>query len=153
MWALTIGWLAALVIFLVLEAETMGLVSIWFAAGSLVALLVSLVTDRFLVQLAFGLVASAICLAALRPVLKRRLAPGRQQRTNADRVIGMQGVVTEDIDNIQGRGAVIVRGQTWTARSESGALIPRNARVRILRIEGVKLFVEPLAVAEGAEQS
>lgn len=149
---MSIIWLVALVLFLVLEGATMGLVSIWFAAGSLVALLVSLVSDGVMLQVFCCLLVSAICLAAVRPVLQRCLGPSRRQYTNADRVIGAQGVVTEEINNLNARGAVAVRGQTWTARSGSGDMIPCGAQVRVLRIEGVKLFVDPVtANIENAE--
>mgnify|MGYP002798993185 FL=1 len=82
-----------------------------------------------------------MCLVALRPLAKKYLNT-RVEPTNADRVIGQEARVTQDIDNIQGTGAVTIGGVTWTARSEHDTPIPAGAMVRVLRIEGVKVMVE-----------
>ena len=137
-----IFWLAALVLFLIVEGLTVGLVSLWFAVGALAALLLSLAVESVWVQTAAFLAVSALCLAGVRPLLRRWMAPGARAATNADRLIGQEAVVTETIDDLAGKGAVQVEGQTWTARS-GGAPIPRGAVVKILRIEGVKLYVAP----------
>ena len=63
--------------------------------------------------------------------------------TNADRVIGTQAVVIQTIDNLQGRGQVVIAGQTWTARSAADEILPEGMLVRVLRIEGVKVYVTP----------
>ena len=147
-------WLVILVIFVVVEALTVGLVSIWFAAGALAALLVSLAVENVWVQIVVFLAVSAMCLGAMRPLLRSYLGPARRQATNADRLIGAEGIVTEAIDNVAASGAVQVKGQTWTARSAGGEAIPPEARVRVLRIEGVKLFVELADASAGpAEQN
>ena len=73
------------------------------------------------------------------------------EATNADRAIGQETQVTEDIDNIHGKGAVVIRGVTWTARSEDGSIIPAGTMVKVLRIEGVKVFVERAAAAAKPE--
>ena len=77
----------------------------------------------------------------LRPLARRYVLP-TVVPTNADRVIGREAVVTEAIDNLNGKGVVVVFGVAWTARSEDGAPIPEAATVVVKRIEGVKLFVE-----------
>ena len=64
--------------------------------------------------------------------------------TNLDRVLGDTGRVTETIDNARSAGAVYVDGKTWTARSDDGAVIPQGTTVKILRMEGVKLFVRKI---------
>ena len=90
--------------------------------------------------------------ADLRPRRSRqRGADLHLEATNADRAIGQEAQVTEDIDNIHGKGAVVIRGVTWTARSEDGSIIPAGTMVKVLRIEGVKVFVERAAAAAKPE--
>lgn len=134
-------WLALLLIFIVGEAVSVGLTSIWFAAGSLVALISALLGANLWVQIALFIIVSLLCLLAVRPLAKKYLNP-RIQATNADRIIGTKAKVSEDIDNVQGRGVVSISGVAWTARSEDGSPIPAGALVRVLRIEGVKVYVE-----------
>ena len=132
-------WLIALIVFLIVEALTVGLVSIWFAAGSLVALLVSLAVDNIWL--------------ALRP-LRQKYLKKDYQPTNADRAVGSIGVVTEPIDNLNATGAVQLEGKVWTARSVDGSLIPVDAKVKVERIEGVKVLVRPVqSVAAGQDMS
>ena len=138
-------WLGLVVLFLVIEAVTVSLVSVWFGLGALAATLVSLAVDNVWVQIGVFLAVSAAAMAGLRP-LSRRWLTGRKQPTNADRVIGATGLVQEAIDNLAGTGAVQVFGQVWTARSADGTDIPVGTQVTILRIEGVKLFVQRLEV-------
>ena len=140
-----IVWLAALIVLLVVEAATVALVCLWFAAGALCALIVSFFVESVWVQLAVFLAVSLVCLLALRPLAKKYMDP-RRVATNADRAVGAEGVVTEDIDNLKAQGQVRVDGAPWTARTEPDAPpIPAGAAVRVLRIEGVKLIVAPLA--------
>ena len=123
-----IAWLVLLLLFSLGEALTVGLTSIWFAAGALAALVCALVV-------------SVLCLLAVRPLAKKFIN-NKVQPTNADRILGTEAQVTENIDNIQGKGAVTIGGVAWSARSEDGTPIPAGSLVRILRIEGVKVFVE-----------
>ena len=136
-----IVWLALLIIFAVAEAATVGLTSVWFAIGSLGALVCALAGGNIWLQLGIFIVLSLVCLVALRPLAKKYLN-NRVEPTNADRVIGQEARVTQDIDNIQGTGAVTIGGVTWTARSEHDTPIPAGAMVRVLRIEAVKVMVE-----------
>ena len=136
-----IVWLVLLLLFGGAEAATVGLTSIWFAAGARCALIAALLGGSLWVQIALFLVVSTLCLLAVRPLARRHLN-NKVEATNADRVIGEQAKVTEDIDNIHGTGAVVIRGVAWTARSEDGLPVPAGSLVRVLRIEGVKVFVE-----------
>ena len=142
-------WLILLIVFAASEAATVGLTSIWFAAGALTALIAALLGGPLWVQITLFLAVSLLCLAAVRPLAKR-LLNSRVEPTNADRVIGVQAQVTEDIDNIHGRGAVVIRGMTWSARSQDGGPISAGTMVKVLRIEGVKVFVEPIAAPVSA---
>ena len=143
-------WLALLLIFAGAEAVSVGLTSIWFAAGALCALIAALLGGALWIQIALFLIVSVLCLLAVRPLARRHLN-NRVEATNADRVIGEQAQVTEDIDNIHGRGAVIIRGVAWSARSEDGLPVPAGSLVRVLRIEGVKVFVERVPAGAGAK--
>ena len=136
-----IVWLVLLIVFAVAEAATVGLTSVWFAIGSLGALICALLGGNIWLQVGIFIVLSLVCLLALRPLAKKYLN-SRVEPTNADRVIGQEAQVTQDIDNIQGTGAVTIGGVAWTARSEHDTPIPAGAMVRVLRIEGVKVMVE-----------
>ena len=142
-------WLVLLIVFAASEAATVGLTSIWFAAGALAALVAALLGGALWVQIALFLAVSLLCLAAVRPLARRHLND-RVEPTNADRVIGAEAQVTENIDNIHGKGAVVIRGMTWSARSEDGGPIAVGTMVRVLRIEGVKVFVTPIAAPVSA---
>ena len=127
----SICWLAALVALLALEAATVGLVSLWFAVGSLCALLTSFFVSNIWVQFAVFLAVSFLCLVIIRP-LARKYADPRRESTNAD---------------LKAQGQITVNGAPWTARTEEGCpAIPAGSRVRVLRIEGVKVIVSPLPV-------
>ena len=136
-------WLAALIVFSVGEAVTVGLTSIWFAVGSLGALIVSGLGFGFWPQFIVFVVLSAVSMALIRPIAKKILLP-RYAPTNADRVIGATGLVTEEIDNIKGSGQVNLSGQIWSARSsQPDGVIPAGQEVKVLQIQGVKVIVEP----------
>lgn len=137
---LKVAWLALLILFSVGEAITVGLTSIWFAVGALGALMCALVGGGVWLQVGVFLALSGLTLALVRPLAKKFLAPG-YSATNADRVIGQEAVVTQTVDNLHGQGQVNIAGQTWTARSQDDTVIPEGALVRVLRIEGVKVFV------------
>ena len=134
-------WLGALVLFGIVEAATAGLTVIWFAVGSLIALISAALGAELWLQVTIFIVASAAALAATRPLAKRFVA-GKKVPTNADRVLGQTAKVTEKIDNIAPSGAVYIDGKTWTARSADGAVIPAGSRVRVEQMEGVKLLVK-----------
>ena len=136
-------WAAAIVLFLVLEAVTVGIVSIWFALGGICALIAALLGAPTWLQIAWFIVISALTLVLTRPIVKKYVN-GRKQATNADRVIGCPAVVTEEIDNLQGRGSVRIDGKEWTARSADDSVIAFDAVVKVIRIEGVKLIVMPI---------
>ena len=143
-WA-AISWLALMVLFLIIEANTVMLVSSWFAAGSLAALIVSMLGGPVWLQVVFFLAVSAVLLTLLRPLVCKHLTP-KLVRTNVDSVIGSQGLVTVAIDNIAAAGQVKLGGMVWTARSTSGDGIPEGVQVKVDRIEGVKVFVTPVNV-------
>ena len=140
---MSIFWLVALIVFGIVEGLTVGLTSLWFALGSLVALVAALLGASTLVQVILFLAVSALTLAFIRPI-SQKLVNKQVIPTNADRAIGQEAIVTEDIDNVEARGHVTIAGVQWAARSQEEAPIPAGARVRVLRIEGVKVFVTPI---------
>ena len=143
-WA-AIVWLVLIPVFLMIEASTVMLVSIWFALGSLAALLLSLLGASVGLQAAVFLIVSAISLTALRPLVRKYINP-KLTKTNADAVVGTTGLVTVAIDNVSAVGQVKLGAMYWSARSVSGEPIPQGALVRVAKIEGVKAFVEPAEV-------
>ena len=139
-------WLGLLVLFLIVEAAcAVHLVSIWFAAGALAALLVDALHGPLWLQITVFLVVSCALLLSLWPLTRKYLNP-KLTATNIDSVIGSTGLVTADIDNLTASGQVKLGAMEWTARSTSGAPIPTGAKIRVDRIEGVKVFVSPAEV-------
>lgn len=140
------GWLVLMLIFLAVEAACpIHLVSIWFAAGSLVAMLAAMMGASSGLQTVLFFLVSGVLLAMMWPLVRKYLKP-KYVRTNLDSVIGSQGLVTEDISNVTARGQVKLGAMTWTARSTSGEEICAGTLVQIDRIEGVKVFVTPVKI-------
>ena len=135
-------WLIAMLVLLGVEAAVPGLISIWFALGAFAALISAMFHAPLWLQLVWFVVVSLLSLALTRP-LAQKYVNGRTTPTNADMVIGRDAVVTEEIDNLHARGAVLLDGKTWTARmAKEEDSAPVGEAVRVLRIEGVKLIVE-----------
>lgn len=133
-------WLAALVVFLLAEAATVSLVSIWFAAGALVAIVVSLLGFGLVTQVTLFLLTAVILLISLRSMVRQFINP-KIIRTNVDAIVGKTGVVTTPINNVAALGQVKIGGMEWSARSTTGAHLEAGATVTVDRVEGVKVFV------------
>lgn len=141
-------WFVFLVVFVLAEAATVTVVSLWFAAGSLAALVVSMLGGPVWLQILLFAVISCVLLWMLRPIIKKHFTPNLT-RTNVDAVIGKVGVTMVPIDNMMAQGKLKLDGMEWSARSTTGEKIPENVKVRIDRVEGVKLYVTPVeAVVE-----
>lgn len=137
-------WLAVLIIAVGLEMITMGLVSIWFAGGALIALIGALLHWHWLVQVALFLVVSIVLMVFTRPIAVRYFNKDRV-KTNVDSVLEQQAIVTEEINNLLGQGAATLKGQEWTARAvNENQTIPTGTIVRVIQVDGVKLIVEPV---------
>ena len=140
--SMSVIWLIAMVILLVVEAMVPGLISIWFAIGALAALISALFHAPVWLQLVWFFAISILTLVLTRPFVKKYVN-SRVTPTNADVVIGKDAVVTERIDNLHAQGAVMLDGKVWTARTEKEQVtVEAGETVRVLRIEGVKLIVE-----------
>ena len=138
-------WFVLLVLFVWLEASTVALVSVWFALGSLAAMIASICGGELWLQFALFAVVSAAFMLALRPMAKRYFTP-KLQKTNIDSVLDAQGLVLEEIDNLSAKGRVKIGSLEWSARSTDEAIIPENTLVKVDRIEGVKVYVTPVKV-------
>ena len=138
-------WLGVMVLFLIVEAATVTMVSLWFAGGALAALVVALLDGSFLLQMGAFLVVSGGLLALLRPMARKHFTP-KLVKTNVDSVIGTEGYVTADIDNVAATGKCKLGAMEWTARSATGEKISTGTLVKVEKIEGVKAFVTPVEV-------
>lgn len=138
----TILWLVALVLFIIIEIGTMGLATIWFAGGALVAAVASGLNTPLIVQVVLFFAVSLILLYFTRPIAVKYFNKDRV-KTNAESLIGKQAIVTSEIDNLQGIGQVTVGGLEWSARSAGEDIrLPVGAVAKIVAINGVKLIVE-----------
>ena len=141
----SIIWLALMIVFIWLEAETVAVVSLWFAAGALVAAIVGWAGGNIATQIIVFAVVSGVLLWLLRPITKRYFTP-KLAKTNLDAIIGAEGRVTKAIDNALSEGQVKLNGMEWTARSTTGEQIPEGTQIKVDKIEGVKVYVTPVHV-------
>lgn len=139
---MTVFWLAVLVILVVIELFTMGLTTIWFAGGALVAALISIPGLPVSLQIFAFLAVSAVLLYFTRPVAVKYFNRDRV-RTNIESMVGRQAIVISEINNLEGVGQVNTGGMEWSARSSyNNVVLPVGAVVTILGVDGVKLIVE-----------
>ena len=138
-----IFWLAAMVVFIAAEAMTVSLVSIWFAAGALGAIIVALLGGGLVLQVTVFLALAVALLLSLRSIVRKHFTP-HVTKTNIDSVIGATGIVVTPVNNIAALGQVQINGMEWSARSSDNSHIPAGAMVRVDRVEGVKVFVTPI---------
>ena len=140
-------WLGLVILFLIAEGATVSLVSLWFAAGAVVAMFAALLGAGIWLQTGLFLVVSGVLLLMLRPIVRRYLVP-KITATNVDSLVGATGLVTETIDNVTASGQVKLGAMEWTARSTTGENIPQGTLIRVDKIEGVKVYVTPVNVPE-----
>ena len=135
-------WLVLLILFLGVEAATLGLSTIWFGGGAAVALIAAALPAPLFVQIAPFFLVSLLLLFFTRPVAVKYFNKDRV-RTNVESLVGRQGIVTSEIDNLQSIGQITVGGQEWSARSsDDGIIIPVGAVVIVTSVSGVKLIVK-----------
>jgi membrane protein implicated in regulation of membrane protease activity len=138
--SLAIIWLIVLVVCLVVEISTLGLTSIWFAGGALLALLIAMIGGPLWLQVLVFLVTSIVLLIFTRPIAAKYFNKNRE-KTNVNSKIGKQAIVTVTIDNLKGEGQIVTEGMEWTARSLDSTIIEEGSVVTIEKIEGVKAVV------------
>lgn len=135
-------WLVLAIVFTVVELATVGLVSIWFAAGSAAALFVAVCHGNIVLQVVVFIAVSIVLLVATRPLADKYLN-SRVQKTNVDRVIGEKTLLTERVNNLDQTGKAVVLGQEWTARAvDDNDIIEQGELVEVVAVSGVKLLVK-----------
>ena len=134
-------WTALFIVLIIIEGITAQLTTIWFAVGAIAAAVAAFLNGPVWLQWTLFLVVSVVLILSTRK-LARGLLKTTPKATNADRAIGQDGIVTEEIDNLNAKGAVSLNGAFWTARSENNSVIPLGETVTAIRIEGVKLIVK-----------
>ncbi|WP_243158027.1 NfeD family protein [Aminipila terrae] len=135
-------WVIVAIVLGIIEALTMGLTTIWFCGGAVVAALVAMIGAPLGVQFALFFIVSVVLLYFTRPIVQRKLNVG-VEKTNSDALIGKIGFVTKQIEAFS-TGQVKLEGNEWTAIAENRELvIYQNTKVIVSRIEGVKLVVTP----------
>lgn len=133
-------WLGIVVLSVVVEISTVSLVSIWFMPSALIAMILAFCGVPLWIQILVFLVLSIVCIFLMKP-LSKKLFGVKHVATNADSVIGEEAIVIEDINNLEARGQVKVRGQVWTARAaDKDAVYARGEVLNVIAIEGVKLI-------------
>lgn len=140
LWAI---WLILAILFLGIEIATFNLVTIWFSISSIIAMVLALLGVGVVWQIV-AFIVSSIALIFLFFAFREKLGLSSKSidKTNADRNIGMTGIVTQKIDNIEATGQVKVNGQIWTAHSVSDEVIEVDELIEVVEIKGVKLFVK-----------
>ncbi len=139
---LTTIWLIVFVACIVIEIITMGLTTIWFAGGALIAAVSAALNAPLWLQIVLFVLVSLVLLYFTRPIAVKYFNKDRI-KTNAESLVGKQAIVISEIDNLQGIGQVTVGGQEWTARTvKEGITLPVGSVVVIRAISGVKLMVE-----------
>lgn len=138
---ITIMWLVILAVLLGIEIATLGLTTIWFAGGALIAFLLSLVGAPLWSQIAVFFVVSVVLLIFTRPLALKYMNKSAT-KTNVDSIPGQTGIVTHTINNLKAEGQVMIQGMEWSARSKDESVIEEGKVVKVAAVEGVKLIVE-----------
>lgn len=141
-------WTVMLLAFIAVEAITVSLVSAWFAAGALAAVICALLGGKIWLQSVLFFLVSGVMLLLLRPIAKKHFTP-KLTKTNVDAVIGATGKVIARIDNDSATGKVRLGGMEWSARSTSGEILNEGTMIRVDKVEGVKVYVSPVRVTVG----
>lgn len=143
-------WLVICGICLAIEAVTVGFLVFWFAVGAILALCASFITDNIVIQSAIFLISSTALMFLTKPVVDKYMKKTKQTSTNAFSIIGKEALVIEDIDTINGKGQIKIGGEVWSAKSDDNIVIPKESKVEIISIDGVKVLVKPFKVTQNA---
>lgn len=136
-----ISWLIVFVVFAAMELVSMGMTCIWFAIGALAACVASLLGANWIVQVIVFIIVTVAVLLSLRP-LAVKFINGKTEKTNVESLVGKTGKVTKEIDNINGKGLIVVEGVEWTARSVDDSVLSEGALVTVEEVQGVKAMVK-----------
>lgn len=136
-----IMWIVTMIVLTIVELCTLNMITIWFVLGALAAFVASVMGVGVVTQLWVFAIASLAMLAITYPVVSKKLI-GKKTSTNADRLIGMKGIVTDEITSVKFAGKVSINGQEWSAVEKNGTNIEEGQIVKVTEISGVKLVVE-----------
>lgn len=134
-------WLIAAGIFLIAEIATTGFLVFWLGIAALITMIVSIFTDNLIIQSTVFLLSSTILILATKPLVRKFINSKDTTITNAYSVIGKHGIVTQDIDSEKNSGQINVNGEIWSAKSDLGCIIPKDTKIEVLKIDGVKAVV------------
>ena len=137
-------WLIIAGVCLVIEILTVGFLIFWFAIGALLAMIASFFTDSLVIQTSVFVISSGLLIFATKPFVKKFMHNKNTVKTNVYSVVGKIGIVTSDINSIDGSGQVKVNGEVWSAIGENEANIAKGTEVQVKEINGVKAIVEPI---------
>jgi len=137
-------WLIAAGVFFIAEIATMGFLVFWLGVGSLFAMIVSFFTDNLVVQTAVFVISSIILLLTTKPFVNKFVNKKKSVKTNCYSLIGDEGIVTEDINTLESTGQVKVNGEVWSATCDDDLTISKGSAIKVVKVNGVKLFVKPI---------
>ena len=139
-------WLIISLFFFILEIATAGFLVFWFGIGGLIVTILSLFIDNVIIQTVIFLITSTLLLIFTKPLVAKFAKPETSVKTNAYSVEGKIGKVTKDIEPIEGRGQVIIDGETWSAKSFDDSFIPKGTEIKVESLNGVKVIVKPFKI-------
>ena len=139
-------WLVISLFFFILEIATSGFLVFWFGIGGLIATLLSVFVDNIIIQTIVFLITSTILIIFTKPLVSKFSKPEQIVKTNAYSVEGKIGKVTKDIEPVEGRGQVIIDGETWSAKSFDDSFIPKGTEIKVESLNGVKVIVKPFKI-------
>lgn len=143
-------WLIAAGIFFVIEMATVGFLVFWFGIGALIAMVSSFFIPNVYIQATIFVITSTLLIFLTKPFVNKFVNKGKSVSTNAYSVIGKNGIVLTEINPMLGTGQIKVSGEIWSAKTENEEIIPKDAEVEIIQIDGVKAVVKLIKVAVSA---
>ena len=139
-------WLVISLFFFILEIATSGFLVFWFGIGGLVATILSIFVENVIIQTVVFLIVSTILIIYTKPLVNKFSKPEQIVKTNVYSVEGKIGKVTKDIEPVEGRGQVIIDGETWSAKSFDDSFIPKGTEIKVESLNGVKVIVKPFKI-------
>ncbi len=140
--SLTIVWLILAIVLAIVELATLGLVTIWFAIGAVVACIASYFGADMVAQLVLFVVVSGVILLVVRPMAEKHVNK-MVKKTNIDALTGRKLIVKDEIDNLRGTGKVDIDGSTWLASSDIDAVtIGKGEEVEVIKVVGARVIVK-----------
>ena len=142
MWSL---WLIAAGVFFIVEMATTGFLVFWLGIGALFAMIISFITDSIIIQTLVFVISSCILIPLTKPLADKFIGK-KSIPTNSYSLINKHGIVTIDINPIEGVGQVKVNGEIWSAKTEDETTIAKGTEIEVIKIDGVKLIVSPIKI-------